>query len=274
MKSTAEGQRPARWHAMRRDLAPHVNDSWAQSFVVELRLLGVQGVRIGAALSEVESHCSESGQSAQRAFGAPVDYARSLQLPVEGEHSPAATVRSLVPMTAQVPGMLVLALSFGAWLSGQSLTITAGYLLIASVVLLAMVAAFRFADSWLRTAVYHLMRFLMVVFLAYLGIAATCVVAIEFLDGVLWSGSAGWGLAAGASALVAGVVWAIARRRAVGSDEDPITSPFEGVVSSINDQARGSRGRLFDPDLLSSLIDLAIVPVMTVILLAVTLVLR
>lgn len=124
---------------------PPVDEKWAETFIVELRLIGVQGVRIGAALSEVESHCSESGESAQRAFGAPVDYARSLQLPVDSVHSPAGMVRSLVPIMGQLLGMLMLNWSFGAWLDSQSLDITTGHLLIASIALLVMVATVRLA---------------------------------------------------------------------------------------------------------------------------------
>jgi hypothetical protein len=43
-----------------------VDEKWAETFIVELRLIGVQGVRIGAALSEVESHCSETGRTLSR----------------------------------------------------------------------------------------------------------------------------------------------------------------------------------------------------------------
>jgi hypothetical protein len=69
MSSTTEGRKPAKWYAMERALAPHVDKKWAKSFILELRMLDVEGARIGAALSEVESHCSDSGQSAQQALG-------------------------------------------------------------------------------------------------------------------------------------------------------------------------------------------------------------
>ena len=137
-----------------------------------------------------------------------------------------------------------------------------------------MMAAVQLADSWLRMAAYHPVRIAILLFVAYLGITAVCVAAIKFLDGALWRGPAGWGLAAGATLLVGGVVWAIARRRAHGSDEDPITSPFDDVSSSADDEARGFRSRLFDPALIGSLTDTAMMPVATVILLAMTLVLH
>jgi hypothetical protein len=90
MSSIAGRTKPKRRYAMQRALAPHVDEEWTRSFVAEQRLLGVEGAYIGAALSEVESHCVESRQSAQTAFGTPVEYARSLQLPVNSGKFPTS----------------------------------------------------------------------------------------------------------------------------------------------------------------------------------------
>jgi hypothetical protein len=274
MNSTAEGRKPTRWYAMEQALAPHVDKKWAQNLILELRLLGVQGARIGAALSEVESHCSESGQGAEQTFGDPVEYARSLALPVDDDHSPAAVMRSLVPMMVQVAGMFVLNWSFGAWLGGQSLDITTGHLLIAVFALVGMVAVVRLADSWLRMAVYHQVRSAILMLFAYLGITATCVAAIKFLDEAIWRGSAGWGLAVGAATLVAGVVWAIARLRAHGPDDDPILSPFQNADASPSDKATSPLRRLSRYSLLATFPYVALVPLGTLVLLAMDLVLH
>ena len=59
-----------------RKLAPHVDPAWAEAMLIELRLQGVAGSDIGAALSEVESHCAEGGTAARDSFGDPTDYAR------------------------------------------------------------------------------------------------------------------------------------------------------------------------------------------------------
>jgi hypothetical protein len=130
VNTTTGGQKPPKWYAMERALAPHVVKKWANSFVLELRMLDVEGRRIGAALSEVESHCSDSGQSAQEAFGDPVEYARSLQLPTLAPtpEPPRAALRSAAPIVVQVLGMLLLSSSFAAWLQGQQLEITTGNL--------------------------------------------------------------------------------------------------------------------------------------------------
>lgn len=50
-------------------------DDWRDEFIIELRVRGVTGERIGAALAEVDTHCADSGESAAEAFGSPRDYA-------------------------------------------------------------------------------------------------------------------------------------------------------------------------------------------------------
>jgi hypothetical protein len=258
---------------MQRALAPHVDEEWAESFVVEQRLLGVEGAHIGAALSEVESHCVESGQSAQIAFGTPVEYARSLQLPVNLENSPQAVTRSLVPIMVQVLGMYLLNWSFEAALRGPGLEITAGRLLIPAVCLLGMVAIARFAEPVLRTVVYHPIVAGILAWLTFFALAAICVVAFTSLDEAIWRVSAGWGLAAGAAVLTGGVVWAIARHSALVSGGDPITSPFGEASTSTSDEAP-TPTKLSANSRLAMLTYTAMIPVGTVILLAMTLILH
>jgi hypothetical protein len=273
MSSIAGRTKPKRRYAMQRALAPHVDEEWAESFVVEQRLLGVEGGHIGAALSEVESHCVESGQSAQIAFGTPVEYARSLQLPVNLENSPQAVTRSLVPIMVQVLGMYLLNWSFEAALRGPGLEITAGRLLIPAVCLLGMVAISRFAEPVLRTVVYHPIVAGILAWLTFFALAAICVVAFTSLDEAIWRVSAGWGLAAGAAVLTGGVVWAIARHSALVSGGDPITSPFGEASTSTSDEAP-TPTKLSANSRLAMLTYTAMIPVGTVILLAMTLILH
>lgn len=273
MSSIAGRTKPKKRYAMQRALAPHVDEEWAESFLLEQRLLGVEGAHIGAALSEVESHCSESGQSAQLAFGSPVEYARSLQLPVNLEQSPQAVTRSLVPIMVQVLGMYLLGWSFEAALRGPGLELTAGRLLIPAVFLLAMVATARFAESVLRTVVYHPVLAGILAWLTFFAITAVSVVAFTSLDEAIWAVSAGWGLAAGAAVLTGGVVWAIARLSALGSGGDPITSPFDQTSTSTSDEAP-TPTKLSANSRLATLTYTAMIPVGTVILLAMTLMLH
>ena len=233
MSVTGGDRRATGRFAVERRLAPHVDEVWSEGFCLELRLIGVEGARIGEALSEVESHCSDSGQSARLAFGVPVEYARSLLLPVDGDHGPRAVLRFLVPGSMQVLGMFLLVWSLVEWLRGQQLEVTTGHLVIAAAFLVTVMALVRYAVSVLRLAVNHrgIFPVLSVVFL-YLAGTATCLLALRFLDQVLWRTSGVWGVVAGAAAVSGGLVWAIVRRRPPGSVEDPITSPFDHEMSA------------------------------------------
>src|SRR5665648_326162 len=133
----------ARRYTLEREVAPHVEPEWAEAMLLELRLLGVDGARIGAALAEVDSHCVESGQSAEDAFGEPVAYARRLELPAEDDVSPRTLIRSAVPTLVQVLGMLLLLPSFAAWREDTAMEVTAGMLVSLGLLLLRLSAAVR-----------------------------------------------------------------------------------------------------------------------------------
>lgn len=222
MRSSIETRAGARRYRIARRLAPHVAPGWAEEFVVELRLLGVEGTRIGDALSEVESHCAESTECAQQAFGDPADYARSLDLPTPAYTSPRALLRSVLPTVAEVLGMLALVWGFAAWREGSPLEITTGDLVTGVIVLLGVAALVRFADSVLRSLVHHPVLLWLVVMANMAAIA----LASNFLGAVIWRMAAGWSVATGATALVGGVVWVFARRRAAPSTDGPVTPPL------------------------------------------------
>jgi hypothetical protein len=88
-----------------RDIAPDVNPQWADAFVVELRLAGVSGRDIGAALAEVESHVAASGLDVQETFGDPRAYAQALDLRSDPSQSPREIARLVWPILVQVAGM-------------------------------------------------------------------------------------------------------------------------------------------------------------------------
>lgn len=290
MSSTAEGRKANEWYATERALAPHVDEKWAEGFIVELHLLHIEGARIGAALSEVESHCSESGQSAQDAFGKPAEYARSLRLPVERDDWKRAMLVPLAPVVVQVVGMLVFSWSMGAVGNGQQLVITTGNVIIWLLLLLAMTAMVLFFESVLRMAVDHRIWSGILLVFAWIASTATLVVALTYFDGVIWRGSAGWGLAAGATVLAGGVVWAVMRLRAhrpMAFEEDPITSPFGQAGTGSSEEAPGSPRRPIRPSLLDKARDphgrlsgsfwlatfgyVALIPLLTLFLFAITL---
>lgn len=118
------------------DLAPSVEREWADAFIVEQRLLGVSGRRIGDALATVEAHVAESGESAWEAFGDPSVYARDLAEGAEkvGTLTPAFIAASVLGLV----GLLVISRATSAWLAGEPGVITIGVLVGAAVLLVAV----------------------------------------------------------------------------------------------------------------------------------------
>jgi hypothetical protein len=131
---------------------PHVEPAWAEAFVVELRLRGVEGRRIGAALAEVEAHCAESGESAQGAFGDPTAYAVEL--------APDGTVTldwrgELVPSVLGLSGMMLTLGAVGASRAGTLVELTTGLVLVVVLAVLGTTLVVRHADRVLRAVVRH-----------------------------------------------------------------------------------------------------------------------
>jgi hypothetical protein len=250
-------------------LAPHVDQAWAESFILELRLLEVDGPHIGAALSEVESHCAESGEGAQQAFGGADEYARNLGLPVVDEDSPGALVRWLGPDLVQVVGSLLIIWSFDAWLPGRPLDITAWHLVGIATCLLGSVVVHRFVDPILRGVIRAPKRTGLALGLFFMTTVATSVAAFRLMDEVIWRVPAGWGLTVGAAVMAAGLWWTFTMR----SRDDLITSPLEHTDSTASGDEPGRLTRLLESGSLGTLIVMTMIPVGTVFSLAATLVL-
>jgi hypothetical protein len=52
---------------------------WLRDLALHLRVRGIDGGQIGDALAVVESHCDDSGEEPQEAFGEPIAYADTLE---------------------------------------------------------------------------------------------------------------------------------------------------------------------------------------------------
>lgn len=229
MTRTSEKRTAARYEIERR-LAPHVEEGWAEAFVIELRLLDVPGAALGAALAEVESHCAESGEPAAEAFGNPVAYARSLDLPVEADGR-WEVVKVLGPATAQFLGLLLLGwggsavvLAGRAGGAAPSVDVTAGMLAMIAAFGAAILLFYRFSSRVLRT----ILERPLVSFFALAGGMAVLVVVPVLLGGVLVTLPA-WPVAvAGGLVLAAGTVWGAVQARR-GTLDDPIVSPLPGA---------------------------------------------
>lgn len=205
-------------HATERVVAPHVEATWAEAVLLELRLRGVSGERIGSVLAEVDAHCADSGQSAAEAFGDPGAYARSLDLPTDG--SRGAVLAASAPVLVQVAGLLAVQWGLTPWLAGEPLDLTVGLLAVAATVVAAVVAVLLSPDRALRLAVELPVALVGVV----TGIVAIQVALLILLDGVVASVPAQPVTLLGLALLVGGQVAVL--RRPTRLDDDPVTHPL------------------------------------------------
>ncbi len=123
---TAMRRRDVDRYELERTFAPHIDPAWTEAALLELRLLGVRGDRIGAALAEADAFCVDSGQDAAEAFGDPVAYARSLDLPAEADPTLREELGTLGRIGLDVLAVLLLGAAYPAWRRGDELTVTVG----------------------------------------------------------------------------------------------------------------------------------------------------
>lgn len=222
--------RPARRYEAELALAPHVEPAWAEEVILELRLAGVSGERIGAALVEVDAHCVDSGEPAAEAFGDPVRYARSLELPTDDGASRAGLALAAAPPLVQVLGMLVVLAAVPALRRGESVALTVGHLGMLAVLVAAVGAVVAWSDTVLRVVVERPV----VTLLGVTGVLGAGTALLLLGTGALVAVSAGLALGGGVAVLAAGVAWHVTR---ADDDASPLVAPTGEAPP-----AHGSRG--------------------------------
>ncbi len=197
---------------------PHVDPAWAEAFLLELRLGGVSGRRIGAALAEVEAHCAESGETAYDAFGDPVRYADALRLP--GSDDQALSLREELGTSGLgLAGMLVTLAAVGALRAGTAVDVTAATVVSAMI----LVAATLLVVTALRPLVRALARHGWVAaVLAVVPVAVFVGVQVLLRDVVLFILPAGPCLLVGVLALAVSTILAVRRSATL---DDPVVGP-------------------------------------------------
>ncbi|MDT0165868.1 hypothetical protein Q9R32_09885 [Actinotalea sp. AC32] len=211
-------------YALEHRLAPHVDERWTEALLLELRLRGVPGDTIGAVLAEVDSHVVESGEPAHDAFGDPVAYARSLDLPVDDEPGPRALLASTGPTAVQVLGLLVLGWAVPPLVRGEGLDLTWGHAALVVLLGAEVLLLVRHADAVLAAVV----RRPVVSWLALTASTAVPVALLLLLRGVVVGVPAAAGVTVGTALLLAGTAWGLVRLRAHVDDADPVRSPLDG----------------------------------------------
>lgn len=211
-------------YELERRFAPDLDPNWTEAVLLELRLLGVRGDRIGAALSEADAFCVDSGQGAAEAFGDPVAYARSLDLPAEPDPTPREHLGALGRVGLDVLTVLLLAAAYPAWRRGEALTVTVGTAAVAAAILLGVGVLLWQGDRMLRVLVRGSVRARVtfgLVLAAWFSLAITLPL---LLHGPIWVVPAGAVLVVAVLALVAG---AVLHRHAPPPD-DPVSAPLTG----------------------------------------------
>ncbi|MEO7269438.1 MAG: hypothetical protein ABIW49_09580 [Knoellia sp.] len=110
-------------------IAPSLDKTWRDAFIVELRLLGVPGDQIGDALVTAESYVHDSAETAGAAFGDPKAYAHDIAASNGHEAGGRVGVETVVSVAVGLAGMLAGHRAFSAWLNDDTITITTGDLL-------------------------------------------------------------------------------------------------------------------------------------------------
>lgn len=210
-------------HETERAVAPHVEEDWAEALLLELRLRGVPGDVVGSVLAEVDAHVVDSGTTAQNAFGDPVSYARSLDLPVLVE-SPWGFLRSTVPVDVQLVGMVLVLWSTAALAVGEPTTVTAGHLALVAALAVQVVAVARWSAAALRAAVERPV----LAGLAFTGVLVLDVAVLVLLPQPVLRAPSAVVATLGVLALVTGTVLAWRRHRS-GVDDDPVLDPLPAV---------------------------------------------
>ncbi|RZU62171.1 hypothetical protein [Zhihengliuella halotolerans] len=211
--------------SLEEQFAPHVETKWAGDMILELRLRGVDGTRIGDALAEVNSHCAESGERPEDTFGDPVTYARSLKLP-SVEDTAIVMVRVVAPVLVQILGMLLLLWSFTDWRRGSLFNLTSGEALIAATLTVEVIAVALLAQPVLRFLVRHPV----LTFGALVLNMGLFVFAAAIWDNVVAEFPPMWALTLGAAAMLGGLMWGFFGRTGLNSPDDPIESPLSGPL--------------------------------------------
>lgn len=207
-------------------VAPHVDPRWAEQFIIELRLGGVAGTEIGAALAEVESYCAESGDEARDAFGPARDDARALDLETSAAQSPRRILAGALPVLIQLVGMMAVVWSAPALARGEDLAVTAGMAINAAALTIGLGVMSRWPQPILRLIAFRPWIAWVVVMVAM----AVIVVPVVTIRVPMFTVAAAAALGGGVVVILAGLTGDVVQtRRASAQDgQDVLAAPLEG----------------------------------------------
>lgn len=193
--------------------------SWLDDLTIELRLRKVRGEAIGDAVTSVESHLAESGESATEAFGTPREYAESLEFTPDQytQSSARSWASALAPVVTGLLGMTLAVEAAPALRDGHDVEVTWGRLGALAALALVVFAVVRLLGPILRQPITSSIAFGALV--VAIGMMPVLFDATAFTMPVLVAAVLAAGL------LAASVVTAYRLRRVPA---DPVTDPVTG----------------------------------------------
>lgn len=207
--------------------------AWCEKLVLELRLRGVKGSRIGDEVASVEAYCAESGESAVDAFGDPREYAAALAFDPDDVDDDVSTASLLVgawPAFLGLAGFYVASWAAAGLHTGGAVPIGLGQVVGVILVVAAIAVIVRFLGTVLRHVAVFAVVFVVTIALA--------IAAARFLDITLFT--APFPVVVGvAVVLLAGSV--VAHYRLRGTDDDPVVDPVEGRDRYASKHPRAAR---------------------------------
>jgi hypothetical protein len=218
----ASPTRAPRPPSLEAQLAPDVDPTWAEDFILALRLDGVDGAAIGAALAEVNDHVRSAQVPAATAFGPAARYARNLGLPPAADQDRRHVAAAVAPVVLWVVGLLVVPSAVRPIRDQTGVLVTWGMLVYLGVVLALMAALTGAGGAILAglTKVPGRARWAVAV-LAGGVVGAALLAALTLLDRPAVE-LPPWPVAVtGAALLVVGVAWQLSHTTA----DDPIEPP-------------------------------------------------
>jgi hypothetical protein len=132
--------------------------AWVDRFLVQLGRQRMPPEEVSKALAQVRSHCADSGQSAQDAFGDPAVYATNIaaELPPAPNHSvrsaPFSTVRGVSLMLPMTISFALLAILYGANSHGDAVVSWGQLVVVVAVIPLWVIAGLRWVPFRPRDA--------------------------------------------------------------------------------------------------------------------------
>lgn len=199
-RATAQGRANARSTHLH-ELAPHVDRAWAETFVVEQRLLGVSGEQIGDALVTVDSHVADSGENAGAAFGDAREYAQQVAR-VHGRDTVTIDASTVVGSLLALVAIALVPRALGDWLAGRSVAVSVGDLVIVGLLATLSLVLFMASRPVIRFLVDHRWAGLLIAPV----LIAVFVAALLLLPAVVVSLPVGVVAGVGLAALLAEVV--------------------------------------------------------------------